>query len=323
LNHIDCFVSQSRYDEYIEEVVISPYAFINSENYYAWDKVGEAIGNLQGLNRFRIHNHNYYDNNEDEVVPIPDWEILARILKHVGQDIAVHISDVITWDAEKARLFARAIRGHPTITGFEEDSISQAIPDHPTITGFWGDNDIFPYESLDAVYSALATLPAPKSVKLSSSRRHVRPEDESALAHPESLTGLLRILSLRSVCFNRFDFTHALCQATASALVEGTAVTKLEFRHCSFPPAEESTVMMTKVLTINTSVSRINVVSPFDGVPVLYSALAAALASNSTVRHLELVKLDNRSYRRLLDNEDPNSLSPVLLVLGKNTGSRP
>jgi hypothetical protein len=233
----------------------------------------------------------------------------------------VNISDVLAWDAEKTRLFAQAIRGHPAITGFEEDSIARGIPDHPTITGFGEDNDVFPYESLDAVYSALATLPTLKLVKLRSSGRHVQPEDESALAHPESLTELLRVPSLRYVCFDTYDFTSALCQAAASPLTQGTAVTKLEFRNCCFPPAEESTPIMTKALTINTSVARMNVVSPVDGVPVLYGALAAALPSNSTLRHLELVKLDSElpSFWRQ-GNDDPDSLSPVLLALGKNTG---
>jgi hypothetical protein len=56
----------------------------------------------------------------------------------VRQKIKVYISEVLAWDVEESRLFARAIHGHPTIIGFDVGGS-------------------FPYESLDALYSALAT----------------------------------------------------------------------------------------------------------------------------------------------------------------------
>jgi hypothetical protein len=89
---------------------------------------------------------------------------------------------------------------------------------------------MIPEESMDALYSALATLPALESIKLSNRGLHRRPEDESAIANHESLTELLRVPSLRSVWFDYLSFTPALCQATANALMKGTAVTKLDFR---------------------------------------------------------------------------------------------
>jgi hypothetical protein len=57
-----------------------------------------------------------------------------------------------------------------------------------------------------------------------------RPEDESTMAHRESLTEILRVTSSRYVYFDCFSLTSALCRATANAFVEGTVVTRLEFR---------------------------------------------------------------------------------------------
>lgn len=113
---------------------------------------------------------------------------------------------VSTWRAEEYRSFARTIHGLPNIKRFEG-------------------GEGFPYESLDALYSALATLPALKSVKLSASA----PEHDTNLANPERLTELLRVPTLRGVCFEYFSFTRALCQAVANALMKGTRITKLQF----------------------------------------------------------------------------------------------
>jgi hypothetical protein len=72
------------------------------------------------------------------------------------------------------------IRGHPTITRFE------CVED-------------FPYAASGGLYSALAALPALKAITLTNDEWLTRPEDESSLANPESLTELLRIPSLRFV----------------------------------------------------------------------------------------------------------------------------
>jgi hypothetical protein len=221
LNHIDCFVSQSRGNKNVKQVYLLSHAF-NSREHDVWDKVGQAVGNLQSLKRACI----------EVDLPIVDWEILARILSHVRQRIIIDITDVLAWDAEEPKFFARAIHGHPTITSFE--------------------NIIkFPYESLDALYSILATLPALEWVSFAAPE--VRQADESTLAYPESLTELLRVPTLRFVRFYSFSFTPALFQATANALMEGTAVTKLEFMECSFS-AVECDVTMTNGLSRNASV---------------------------------------------------------------------
>jgi hypothetical protein len=144
LNHIDRFVSQSRGNESVHTVYLFPHAFKGHDD-EVWDKVGQAVGSLQALRRLYICNHNSID--DDEVVPILNWERVARILSHVRQRIKISvISDASAWHAEYSRSLARAIHGYPTITCFEDA------------------NGKLPYESLDPLYSLLlATLPALES----------------------------------------------------------------------------------------------------------------------------------------------------------------
>jgi hypothetical protein len=286
LNHIDCFDRQARLNKIVKTVRFYGYSGDCQDN-EVWEKVGQAIGNLQRLFRFDICT----TNDDDEVLPISYWEILARILSQVRQKIKVDVSDINIdyWDAEQFRLLAQAIRGHPTITTFEYGQGS-------------------PYEHLDILFSALATLPALESIGIYRYQSEITPDDESALAQHESLTKLLRTPSLRSVCFDQFDFTSALCQATANALMEGTAITSLAFIHCSFS-VEGCATMMAHALSINRSVSSIGVVSSLD--QTLFDALATALPSNSTLQCLDL---------RWQESSDSAHLSPVLLALCENTG---
>jgi hypothetical protein len=286
-NHSDCFVNQSQGNECINQVYFFPYS-VDGHDYAVWDKVGQAVGNLRSFEWLSIFGENNHEEDDDAVaapVPIPDWEILKRILRHVLQNVSLVI-DVRLRTLEEVQSFARAIGGHPTITGFH-------------------DRGMFPYESLDALYSALATLPALESVTFGT------PEaEEFTLAHPESLTELLRVPTLRYVKFSEFDFTPALCQATANALIEGTAITNLTFRNCAFS-AFECNAMMANGLSRNTSLISITV--QCNNARALFDALAASLPSNSTLRHLEL-ELGQQ------DEDDPDCLSPVFSALGQNTG---
>jgi hypothetical protein len=211
-NHIDCFISQSRGNKIVQQVYLN--ASLNGHD-DVWDKVGQAVGNLQALNALQICSHDYDDDSddeddedEDEDSPIIDWEIVARILRHVRQSVTIGIENERLRTIEEVQPFARAICGHPTITGFD-------------------DSGMFPYESLETLISTLTTLPALESVTFGAPE--VRQSYESTLTNPESLTELLRVPTLRSVRFNNFSFTPALFRATANALIEGTAVTKLEF----------------------------------------------------------------------------------------------
>jgi hypothetical protein len=303
-NHIDCFVSQSRGNVSIAEVFLSPYT-LNDDDDEVWGKVGQAVGNLQALNRIIICiPHNDRDNDDEEGDSTnPAWEILASILSHVQRRITLDIELIETdeetddsmWRVQEVKALARAIHGHPTITSYRD-----------------GGN--FPYESLDVLYSGLVTLPALESIRLSNSGRQARPEDESALAHHESLTELLRVPTLRSVCFDDFSFTRALCQATANAFVEGTAVTKLEFGGCSFS-AGECAAIMANGLARNTSVSDIRVVVPLG--QGLYSALETALPLNSTLRKLSFVV---NPYQDDPDLDDYRDWSSIFSALENNTG---
>jgi hypothetical protein len=231
LDHIDCFVSQSEGNASVEYVMFYPCAY-NGQNDDVWDKVGQAIGNLQALGKLRFSNHTFH---EDEVVRIPDWEILARILSHVRRRIALSVSNIRAWSALDTRSIAQAIRGHPSITRFEG-------------------GEAFPYEYMDAFYSALITLPSLESVHLCNNGRQAPLENESTFAHHESLTELLGVPSLRSVCFDRLSFTSALCQAAASAFMEGTTFTNLEFSECSFSTGECAAILAND-FSRNTSVS--------------------------------------------------------------------
>jgi hypothetical protein len=143
----------------------------------------------------------------------------------------------------------------------------------PAITSFDSCFD-FPYNSLDELYSTLATLPTLESVWIGT--MEPLQESVSALADPESMTELLRAPSLRRVCFHHFHFDSALCQATANASGEGTAITSLEFTDCSFS-AGECAVMMANGLSRNTSLTRIDVSESCD--ETLHNALATALPS--------------------------------------------
>jgi hypothetical protein len=273
-NNIDCFVSQSRGNVSVREVILQKHAF-NGHGDDVWDKVGQAVGNLQALETLRI----IYYKNHDVDSPTLVWEILGRILSRVRQKIKVVLDSSDDWAVGEVQALGRAIRGHPTIT-YVETCYN------------------LPYESMDSFYAALATLPALESVKLTLLREI---EDVMTLAQHESLTELLRVPSLRSVNFTHFDFTPALCQATANALIEGTAITKLMFSRCTFS-AGECAAIMASGFRRNTSVSSIQVDTRLD--QALCNALASALPSNSSLRHLDL----------------STDFSPVFSALGQNTG---
>jgi hypothetical protein len=279
LNHIDCFVSQSRGNARVEEVIFYPFLVYNQED-DVWDKLGEAIGNLQALKSLGISSLycSYFDEDCNDQVE-PDWGKLERILSHVWQKVEVEFHDD-QWDVEDVQAFAGAIRGHPTITRFDS-------------------GEILPYESMDSLYSVMATLPALESITL------------CTLANPESLTQLLRVPSLRSVCFYSL-FTPADCQAIANAFIEGAVFPNLEFRYCSFSDGECAAIMANG-LARNTSVSRITVQGQGD--EAIKKFLAAALPLNSTLQELSF-EIRPCKY----DPNTPSDWSPIFLALGKNSG---
>jgi hypothetical protein len=281
-NHIDNFLSQSRGNGYVGDVFLFPYSF-DGQSDDCWDKVGEAVENLQALKNLHISTRSQYsdDDDGDDQVPIPDWEIVASILLHVRQKVNLDISEYHRWATEEVQPFARAIRWHPSFDG--------------------GRN--FPYEFVDTLYSTLATLPALESITC---YNWARAEDESTLTNLKSLTELLRVPTLRFVHFRWFSFTPAFCQAAANVLIEGTAITNIKFSICEFSDGECATIMANG-LTRNTSVISISVIFPFT--EALVSVLAAALPSNSTLQELSS---SGKQY-----DYGPD-LSPFILALEKN-----
>jgi hypothetical protein len=134
VNHIDCFVSQSRGNESVQEVYLYPNAFYGQDD-DVWDKVGEAVGNLEALEGLRIstRDRTYGDHYADQVLPNPDWGELALILSRLRQKVRVDLDDSDLWAVGELRALARVIRGHPTITSF--DSCYN-----------------FPYESMNSIF---------------------------------------------------------------------------------------------------------------------------------------------------------------------------
>jgi hypothetical protein len=285
LKHVDCFVSQSRGNSSIERLFLNPYSFNVGQEERVWERVGEGIGNFQALTNIDICSAAH------DTDVIPDWGRLTCILRHVRQSVTINIEGFYQWyhmGPEEILPFVQAIHGHPTITSFEGGDVMQ-----------------FPNESMSMLYSALATLPALESVHLNTQE----PDDGvSTLANPETLTELLRVVALRSVKFSGYDFTRALCQATANALTEGTEITDLIFKYCSFSDGE-CAAMMANGLSRNTSVTSLQVEeSSVD--EALSCAVAAAVVSNSTLRHISYWASGGWL---------PN-VSPIFLALGKNTG---
>ncbi len=81
-----------------------------------WDKVGQAIGNLQELKTIYISCARKNDDGTD--VSIPDWGELARSLSHVRQKIRITLNGLDPWAVGEMQALAMAVRGHPTITSF-------------------------------------------------------------------------------------------------------------------------------------------------------------------------------------------------------------
>ena len=243
----------------------------------------------------RSHRYNYEtDDYDDQEVRDPDLGELARIFNHVRQKFGGAIVEYISsWVGGEVQALARAIHEHPTITSFR-DSSSQLT-----------------FEYLDTLYSALATLPAVESVTLSNGGLLTQ-EDESALANPESLTELLRVPSLRFVDFHCFYLTRARCQAIKHALMEGTAITKLVFRDCTFSD-EEFAPELAKGLGGNTSVTSILVVSKVGD--TLNDVPAYVLLLNSTLQELSFDVEPSVD-----DSIGQVDWSQTFFALGRNTG---
>jgi hypothetical protein len=207
--NIDSFVTLSRDNTTITEVELYPFDS-DAGNYEFWEKVGQMLGNLmelQTLNLNFLPCREFNDNGDETRRRVPDWEILTRILPYYRNKVFLSSStrddDV---EFEDVQALARAIHGHPMISGF----IAQ-----------FG----FTFANIGTWCSALATLPCLKRVEFG--LQDPETEDQRVLGNAEPLTELLRAPALQSVRFDGFYFTNALCHAAANALEEGSSIIEI------------------------------------------------------------------------------------------------
>jgi hypothetical protein len=281
-DNIDSFVVQSRENTFGQGVILFP--FDSDAGYYVtyefWDKVGQIVANLTELKSINISFAPYDDDDEDD--NSPDWEILTRILRHLQRKVKLYFCTK-DYDAEVEEIqgLARAIHGHPMISEFSSEME-------------------FTFENLGPWCSALATLPCLERVRLGLQE----PETE---VNPEPLTELLRTPALRSVEFDDFYFTDALCNAVAKALEEESPVADITFHfNCFF--LDGGRAIIANALKTNASVTNVEFYGRFD--EVFLNSLAAVLLFNSTLQNL-IVHSTTRAISRWF--------SSIFLSLGMNT----
>jgi hypothetical protein len=301
-DQVDAFVNLSRDNETVQEVILYPVTDPSDDasrtHRYAisWDKIAEGIGNLQALRKITI-----WDASFEEAPLVPDWKILARILRRLTdrRGIQLDMADNATpWDIERdpesLLLFTAVIHGQAMITEF--------------ITG-----NSFPFDCLDMLCSTLLTLPALESVTFQHTNGQGPQEGQSL----ESMVQLLRSPTLRQVAFHHVSFSNTLSQAVAKALTERSEITYLTFYDCSF--AEDGGTAIATALTTNTTLKslKFDASTLVDG-KVFYDALTTVLLSNSTLQELAFDMAESYATAIRMDflaalhkNESLESLSMI------------
>jgi hypothetical protein len=281
---IDSFVKLSQGNS-TSITVVDFYPFDKEGDDTLWEKVGQGLANLESLAKFNIVI--FADTDEQTA----DFGTLALVLPYLRQRLDIFLNGNFyiaqDWSREEVKLFARAIRRHPTIKAFDI-------------------GDLFPLDTLDIIFSALATLPSLEVAKVGNRELD---DDSEQSEHSEALTELLRSPSLRQIDFNEFCLGRALCHEMAAALTEGSAVTRLVLNCCilhregggALARALKQNVTLTEVLLLDNHFSE-----------EFYDSLATALLVNNTLTDLELqVPQDMPHYAWL---------SPVFQALGMNKG---
>jgi hypothetical protein len=285
----DDFLGLGRDNETVEKVVLClPWSLADDvsrkKRYAFWDKVAKCIGHLQALREIVIAVADVHFDPEEALVP--DWEILACILRRLRRRVKLRVRDdaPILWDTETLPAFVEVIRGHAMIESFSTGAS-------------------FSFGCLDMLCSALQTVPALKHVSFNQGRASEGPE---VVHSHESIVKLLQSPVLREVAFVRVVFTNTLCQAVAKALKERSEITDLRFKQCcSFPMG--GLAVIASALTTNTTLKCLKVWAA-GADEHFYEVLAAALLPNSTLQKLSL---------------HPRSclwLSPLFLALQVNKG---
>jgi hypothetical protein len=279
-DNIDSFVALSRDNTSIETLEFIPFDN-NAGKYEFWDKVGQIVGNLMELKEIDIPVLLHNDDDDDRM---PNWETLTRILPYLRQKISLRLPPA---NVEEIQYLARAIHGHPMISGFV------------TPLGFT-------FANMGAWCSLLATLPSLERVQFG--LQEPETENQRDLVNVEPFKELLRMPALRFVRFDDFYFTNELCHATANVLEEGSTVIDITFGYgCSFPDGGRA--IIANALKTNASVTDVRFFESFD--EPCCDNLAAVLLCNSTLQNLILrLPEEDASGRWLLS---------IFLSLGMNT----
>jgi hypothetical protein len=274
---VDAFVSMSRGNELVEEVVLFPFGdnisgYSHRHRYAIWEKVAEGISNLQALSDITICDSHFVDDEGDPLAP--DWEILACILRRLRRGVRISVGDagddaVRFWDTESLPVFAGVIRGQAMITGFR--------------TG-----EAFPFHCLDILCSTLLTLPALENIAF----EHIADQGPEEGQDLKSMVKLLQSLSLREVEFGNIVFTNTLSKAVAKALKRRSEITDLHFLGCAFP--ESRGAVIASALKTNTTLNRMRFDARAD--KAFYEGMAMALLSNSTLQNLAMRSPDSSSW---------------------------
>jgi hypothetical protein len=220
----------------------------------------------------------------------PDWEALARILRHWRRPIKLDIEgdDDYNCAREEVEHFGRVVNGHCFIQSFKT-------------------RDAFSVEHFDIIFSALSSLPALTAATLWH-REWEHEERIPVIPHPEQLTKFLRTPSLVVVEFDFFCLTNALCEAMASALSAGSHITSLRLNSCLFP--EESSSAIARAIQENATLRTFECFDN-DVDADFFTALAKSLAVNTALTELSF---------RLPTNVLSALLIPVFHALAVNVG---
>jgi hypothetical protein len=288
-DHVDAFENLSRKNETVYRVTlwipfIDPGDDDASGTHDRYAKIAEGIANLQALTEILIETR-LRDEDDEEEAFVPDWTILACILRRLRRGIELRMcNSALLGDAE----FAGVIHGQAMITGFE------------TGPGFH-------FHCFEILCSALLTLPALESVSFNQQIGQA-PEEGQSL---ESMVKLFQSPVLRKVSFGSVDFTNTLSQAIAKALEERSEIASLVFwKTCSFP--EGGKAVIARALETNTTLESLYFFNDmiYEG---FYDALAAALLLNSTLQVLTLGPTPGGT-------DGCSFPSPLFLALQENNG---
>jgi hypothetical protein len=286
-DQVDAFVNLSRDNKTVKEVLLYPFTDPPGNDRYnfrydIWEKVAEGIGNLQALRTIVVNSEVVDEFNE---ALVPDWEILACILRRLRRGIQLDMIDnAQLWDPEVLPVFDRAIHGQAMITGFRTGEEIQ-------------------FDCLDPLCSTLLTLPALEKVSFNDFIEQSLDEGQ----YFENMVKLLQSPVLRVVEFVGVFFSDSLSQAIAEALKERSEITDLYFCGCSFP--DGGGVLFASALKTNATLKRLEFDVRVE--EVFYDVLVVALLSNSTLQKLALC---------MHDGTNSLWLSPLFLALQVNTG---